>query len=210
MPYDLTPPIAETSSGIGTPSQPVASSISSDLQQAWTAMEKFCLSINCAARHNRRLPKEILLTNMGSVMYRIVRMKCEPSSVDEAIRLGLLAFSSHIFLRVQDVPIPHTYFPNLYRDCLLGLPSGAIPPLSLVWLLMVGGISLFTAADDHWFLPWLRSCLDTLEANHWDELRDRMKRFLWIEVLHDKPGRAIFDTVCPGSGGNALGSKETG
>lgn len=200
MPYDLIPPITETSPGVKTSPQPVASSISTDLQQAWAIMIKFCSAINCATRRNRRLDKEILLTNMGSVMYRIVRMKGGPNSVDEMIRLGLLAFCSHVFLRVLNVPTPHTYLPNLYRDHLLSLASGQIPSLSLVWLLMVGSISLFTPADDHWILPWMRSCLTTLGANNWDELRNQLKRLLWIDTLHDKPGQTIFDSVCPRSG----------
>lgn len=201
IPYDLTPLITETSPGVGASLQPVASSICcTDLQQAWTAMIRFCSVINYATKRGRRLPKEVLLTTMGSVMYRVVRVKNELNPVDETIRLGLLAFSSHVFLRVRNIPSPHTYLPNIYRDRLLSLPPGQIPLLSLVWLLMVGSISLFTPADDHWLLSWLRVCLTALEVNNWDELQDKLKGLLWINALHDKPGKFIFDTVYRVSG----------
>lgn len=208
IPYDLTPPITETSPGVGASPQPVASSICcTDLQQAWTAMIRFCSTINYATKRGRRLPKEVLLTIMGSVMYRVVRIKYKLNSVDETFRLGLLAFSAHVFLRVRNVPTPHTYLPNIYRDRLLSLPSGQIPLLSLVWLLMVGGISLFTPVDDHWLLPWLRSCLTTLEVNNWDEFQDKLKGFLWIDALLDKPGKSIFDSVHRVSGSRAFDSR---
>jgi hypothetical protein len=208
IPYDLAPPISETSSGIGASPQPVGSSICcTDLQQAWTAMIRFCSAINYAVKRGRRLPKEVLLSNMGSVMYRVVRIKHELNPVDGIIRLGLLAFSSHVLLRVRNVPSPHTYLPNLYRDRLLDLPPEQIPLLSLVWLLMVGHISLFTPADDHWLLSWLRGCLTRLEVNNWDELRDKLKGLLWIDALHDTPGKAIFDTVYRVSGPGVFNSR---
>ncbi|KAK9261203.1 hypothetical protein V1519DRAFT_446154, partial [Lipomyces tetrasporus] len=36
-----------------------------------------------------------------------------------AIRLGLLAFSSSIFLQWRDVRLSYVHFPATYRDCLV-------------------------------------------------------------------------------------------
>jgi hypothetical protein len=62
-------------------------------------MERFCWLMNLAAENKQRLPPEALLQIMASIMYRLLDMKFEIGSPDEAIRLGLLAFSSNIFLQ---------------------------------------------------------------------------------------------------------------
>ncbi|KAK6064269.1 hypothetical protein SCUP515_11867 [Seiridium cupressi] len=72
--------------------------VSADLVQAWEYVMRFCSAINSAAENKRQLPKETLLNVMASVMYRLLHMKnFDKTSVNEAIRLGLLAFSSQIF-----------------------------------------------------------------------------------------------------------------
>ncbi|KAJ5587588.1 uncharacterized protein N7459_003353 [Penicillium hispanicum] len=170
--------------------------LNDDLAQAWTAMKKFCSAINSAAQRNRQLTKETLLNAIGSVMYRLVDMKhLDPTSIDEAVRLGLLAFSSHVFLQCKDVQLPHTYFPRRYRHCLLNLRVQDIPPQILAWLLVIGAISVLSPADDSWLMPWLRVNCDMCGAQGWEELRGRLKGLLWIDILHDRPGQAIFKTA---------------
>jgi hypothetical protein len=199
VPYDLASSAAEEpeSSESELHWKPVQLNINTDLARAWRVMKRFCSAINSAAEHNRRLPKETLLNAMASVMYRLLRMNSfDPTSVDEAVRLGLLAFSSHIFLRWQDVKLPHTYFPQTYRSCLLNLKlPDALSSQILLWLLMVGAMSLFTPADDAWLIPWVRVNIELCGARNWSELRAQLKGFPWIDILHDKLGQAIFDSA---------------
>ena len=171
--------------------------INADLAQAWTAMKRFCSAINSAAEHNRQLPKETLRDTMAAIMYRLLRMNSfDSTSIDEAIRLGLLAFSHHIFLRWRDLKPPQTYFPDTYRTCLLNLK---LPDTSssqiLLWLLMVGSLSFFTPADDAWLIPWIRVNVELCGAHDWIGLRSQLKEFPWIDILHDNPGQAIFDST---------------
>jgi hypothetical protein len=199
MPYDLASLAADKPEPSATKSywDPVLPGISEDLVQAWAFLKRFCSTINSAFEHKRQLPKETLLNPMASVMYRLLRMNSfDPTSIDEAIRLGLLAFSSHIFLDWQDVKLPHTYLPKIYRNCLLNLKlPGALPSQNLLWLLIVGSLSIFTEADDHWLIPWVRANIELCGAHDWSELRGQLKAFPWIDFLHDKPGQAIFDAA---------------
>ncbi|CAM1509475.1 Fc.00g032140.m01.CDS01 [Cosmosporella sp. VM-42] len=168
-----------------------------DLVQAWAFLTRFCSTINSAAQRKRQLPKETLLNAMASSMYRLLRMNSfDTTSIDEAIRLGLLAFSSHIFLSWQDVKLPHTYLPEAYRGCLLNLKlPDTLPSQVLLWLLMIGYISIFTPADDPWLMPWVRVNIELCEAHSWSDLRGQLEAFPWIDILHDKPGRAAFDAA---------------
>lgn len=170
--------------------------IDEELGHSWHAVKKFCSIINSAAEHKRRLPKEILLTTMPPIMYRLLNMTFESGSFNEAIRLVQLAFSSHVFLHWQGVKYPHTYLPESYRNCLLTLkfPSGSSPHV-LCWLLMMGAISIFSPADDVWLIPWIQVNLKLCEAESWNKLRHQLKQFLWIDILHDQLGKSIFDAA---------------
>jgi hypothetical protein len=171
--------------------------IDGDLAQAWTSLNRFCSMINSAAEHKRQLPKDVLLNTMAPVMYHLLRMNTfDPTSTDEAVRLGLLVFSSHIFLSWQDVKIPLSYISHSYRSCLLNpkLP-GTLPPQLLLWLLVVGSLSIFTTADDVWLIPWIRVNTDLCKSPDWGALRAQLKTFPWVDILHDKPGQAICDAA---------------
>jgi hypothetical protein len=199
MSYDLASLVAEESEPSATTLHwnPGQLGTSADLDQSWAFLKRFCSTINSATEMKRQLPKETLLNAMASVMYRLLRMNSfNSTSIEEAIRLGLLVFSSHIFLDWQDVNIPRAHLARDYRTCLLNLKlPGTIPSQILLWLLMIGSLPVFTPANDPWLLPWMRVNIDLCEAHTWSELRGQLKEFPWIDILHDKPGQAIFDAA---------------
>ncbi|KAF7168374.1 hypothetical protein CNMCM5623_001457 [Aspergillus felis] len=113
IPYELASRTVESPDIPNSESWIPEWNINADVQRAWTVMREFCSTINSATKRNRRLPKEILLNTMASVMYRLLGMKdFDPNSPDEAIRLGLLAFSSDTFLHFQNMKPPQTSFPQ--------------------------------------------------------------------------------------------------
>lgn len=199
MRYGLAPFGAETPDASTTKYclEPIQLDIDTDLTQAWASLNRFSSMINSAAEQKRQLPKDVLLNTMAPVMYRLLRMNnFGLMSINEAVRLGLLAFSSHIFLSWQDVKIPLSYISHSYRSCLLNpkLP-GILPPMLFLWLLVVGSLSIFTTADDIWLMPLIRVNIDLCKSLNWDELRAELRTFPWIDILHNKPGQAIFDAA---------------
>ena len=171
--------------------------INTELAEAWDFLTRFCSAINAAAETKRQLDKEVLLNAMASSMYRLLHMRhFERNSINDAIRLGLLVFSSHVFLKWQDISLPHPYLPNRYRECLLNLKlSGTFPPQILLWLLTVGSIAVFTAADYSWLEPWVHDSIELCEPRTWADLRGQLKSLPWIDILHDVPGQAIYDAA---------------
>lgn len=171
--------------------------IDSELAMVWTVLSRFCTLINSVATRKDKIAEKVFLDTVSSVMYRLVYMRFESGSLDEAIRLGALAFSSYVFLMWHAIKLPHHTFPTAFRDCLIS--ADIQEPHSdrlLPWLLMIGAMSIYTETDDQlWLRPWLKSKLEQCEVDTWEELQALLKSFLWIEMLHDKPGKALFDSL---------------
>lgn len=153
---------------------------------------------------NIKLSDQILLDTMGSVMYTLLRMKFSSTNpINEAVRLGLLAFCSHSFLERRGIHLPNGYLRENYRktcfdDINTQTLRGNASQLSL-WILMIGAISIFDSVTDDsaaWIKFRLREnvCLNK-DYCSWPQLRLILKSYLWIDILHDAPGERIFESV---------------
>ncbi|CZR65804.1 uncharacterized protein PAC_15704 [Phialocephala subalpina] len=92
--------------------------------------------------------------------------------------------------------MPYSHISAQFRDCLLQLELTNEPPSQLMfWLLIVGIISIFTSPEDVWLKKALRKHMEICQIKSWDEMRGILKSFMWIDLLHDKPGKDIFESV---------------
>ncbi|OTB07647.1 hypothetical protein M426DRAFT_268086 [Hypoxylon sp. CI-4A] len=193
---------------------PCLESLDTHLRDAWRSMKQFAAHVNRAGVTHRKLPKELLLESMASIMYRLLHMSelFKQGSLDEAVRLGLLAFASSVFLQWAGVRLPYMHFPATYRDSLFGLDLSRAPaylaagddtassrspsPQLLLWLLKVGAVSVFGDADnDTWLKPWLRVNIELCGVDSWPAMSGVLNSFMWVGLVHDKPGKAIFDST---------------
>lgn len=166
------------------------------LARAWRVMAGFCLVINLAAETKHRIATETFLDTMASVIYRLLDMNgFEEGSTEEAIRLGLLAFSSSVFLQWKQLGMSYDHLATTYRDCLAKLTCSKISSRLLLWLLMVGAVSVFGYADGEWLKPWLRVNIDLGEVESWSDMQDILKSLMWIGLIHDGPGKDVFDST---------------
>lgn len=130
-----------------------------ELARAWDTTKTFCMLVNYAADSKRKIPQETLLNTMASVMYRLLNLSFDAGSLDEMVRLGLLAFCSKVFLQWSRVRSPPRHLSRSFRDCLLSLTEPVSPQVTL-WLLLTGYISVFSDEDEAWLQPWLRAVLE--------------------------------------------------
>ncbi|EXJ89127.1 hypothetical protein A1O3_02191 [Capronia epimyces CBS 606.96] len=166
------------------------------LVEAWTVTQNSCSMINLSEETRTNLAPELLYDTMASVMYRLLHMNFDPGSVDEAVRLCLLGMSYHAFLQWQDLSLPCVYFPSIYKSCLLDPKLlDEAPSQLMLWLLMIGAVSAFTASDHPWLRDCLRKHINICQVKTWNEMRQVLKSFMWIGLLHDKPGKEIFEAV---------------
>ena len=173
-----------------------------DIAAVWAVMAKFCPVINHAAEHHDRITSETFLLTMASVIYRLLNMtQLAANSTDEIIRLGLLAFSSSVFLQWKQLGLFYNHLTTAYRQHLGDSRGLKIrPPKLSLWLLMVGAVSVFRTEEDRWLKPRLRAELESTVGSptSWTDVRDVLKSFMWIGLVHDKAGKDAFDAAMTG------------
>ncbi|KAL1599698.1 hypothetical protein SLS60_007501 [Paraconiothyrium brasiliense] len=112
-----------------------------DLAEVWRVTRKFCLLVNLATQTRRQFHPSLIYDSMTSIMYRLLRMVFTNGSRDEALRLGLLVFTQHIFLQGQQIRLPSQPLSQWYRIHLKAietkLDSQRRPKQVTLWLLMV-------------------------------------------------------------------------
>lgn len=170
--------------------------IDDELASVWRTMAEFSLMINLAVGSKHRIAIETFLDTMVAVMYRLLSMTSfEAGSTEEAIRLGLLTFSSIIFLPWKQIGISYDHLASTYKGCLAKMRCSTIPAPLLLWLLMVGAVSVFGNADDEWLKPWLRVIIDLAEVESWIDMQEILRSLMWIGLVHDVPGKDVFDSA---------------
>lgn len=95
----------------------------------------------------------------------------------------------------QDIRPSGIQFPTLYRGYLLNISLVSnVSPQLVLWLLMTGAISLFERSEEEvWLKEMLQEVVEKCEVNSWKQMHDILKPFLWIPILDNQRGKAIFD-----------------
>jgi len=166
-----------------------------ELAGIWKIMSEFCSLINFAADSGQCISVETLLETVASVMYRLLGMNFDAGSSDEAIRLGLLAFSCSVFLQWQHLGMSYPPLISAFRNCLATMNSQQTSPHLVLWLFMIGAALVFDATDDWWLKPALLVKMGLCEIRSWSEMQHLLKFSMWIDLIHDKAGKRVFDST---------------
>jgi hypothetical protein len=166
-----------------------------ELAQAWKRMSEFCSVINLAADSGQLITTQIFLQSMASIVYPLLGMQFEASSSEEAILLALLAFSSSVFLPWRQLGLPYPHLGSQLETCLVQLEPRRVPPALYIWFLMVSSVSVLDSGDGCWLQPLLLASIKRCDIHSWSAMRNLLKSFLWISLVHDRPGRIIFDSA---------------
>jgi hypothetical protein len=167
-----------------------------DLATLCTVLVSFCSTINLSIEAHGRIPWVLVYNTMTSVMYRLVDMQLNAESLDEALRLGLLAFCSRIFMQGQTGTLAHADLSrrhSLSLQYLAGSPD--ITWRLHIWLLMMTCLSNGEHEGDDRVMCELRSKLRDHKIESWMEVREVMQSVLWITVVFDRRGKHFFETI---------------
>lgn len=66
----------------------------------------------------------------------------------------------------------------------------------IVWMLFMGAISAAGKGDSRiWFIAQLQRSTDELDLDSWDVVRGKLEGLWWVEKIHGKLCRAVWDEV---------------
>ena len=157
-----------------------------------------CIS-NLAYQTTRKLAPEMYNEAMISIIYRLMHLSFEPNSLEELLRLGLLCYSTTIFLfNRYDSP-----YQNLLRGFLKALiklhkaqRSEMLSSIQL-WLVMLpnlinsngGNRDGITSDPDIDLLP---EVLERYRVVSWSQAREMLLSVAWVGFVHDQRGETAF------------------
>jgi hypothetical protein len=169
------------------------------LAEVWLVMRKFCLLVDLGTQ--TVIQPAIIYGTMTAVMYRLLRMGFAAGTLNESSRLGLLAFTHHIFLQWQDMRLLCHPFSETYRNYLQVHALGdTIPPRISLWLLMIGAMSFFGVLDKVWLADYFRRQAERCGVKTWKDGQEILKSSMWISLLDDNPGKQVYDSLIETSG----------
>ncbi|PVH80472.1 hypothetical protein DL98DRAFT_515357 [Cadophora sp. DSE1049] len=170
--------------------------LNADLAVAWQVMRNFCMLVNLGTQTQRLVEPELIHQTMASVTYRLLRMEFATGSIDETSRLGLLAFSYHIFLQWQDMKFAKSQFATRYKDHIMDIiPTNNISPEFVLWLLVAGESAFFKVEDEAWLRKSLRENASRCNVRAWKDMEGILKSIMWIALLDEKHGKDMYNLL---------------
>ncbi|OIW23333.1 hypothetical protein CONLIGDRAFT_625094 [Coniochaeta ligniaria NRRL 30616] len=170
--------------------------VDGELATAWRVVRRFCLLVDLATQTQRSLRQDLIGDTMAAVMYRLLRMRFDSGSVDEAVRHGLLAFVHHVFLQWQDIRLPYRSFPEAYKACIVCLlEKGDASPRLILWLLYIGAMSTWDVSAEPWLMDGLSEYAGRCRVRKWKDAHAILKEVAWLPVMDDVAARQLYQSL---------------
>jgi hypothetical protein len=134
---------------------------------------------------------------MISVLYRLTQLSFEIDPVQEAIRLGLLAVSTTLFMQRQFMKNSYDNLVGIYCNALLKLREYGdvvILPSIVLWLRMV--LDVVDGAEDcrgDWLNTWFDEIISRASIQTWSQAHEMLRTMVWVGFVHDRRGKQAFD-----------------
>jgi hypothetical protein len=171
-----------------------SNTLARDLGEVWRFTKKFCLLANLATQTQTLIEPAAIFGTMTAVMYRLLRMEYAAGSLDETIRLGLLAFTHHTFLQWKDIHLPRHGFSIRYRRYLLDHQlQDLVPSHVMLWLLMTGAVSTLNISAEPWLTACLRRQMTLCGVKSWKDMQEALKVCMWIPLLSQERAKQIYE-----------------
>ena len=169
------------------------------LQSIHGDMMGFCNLLNDDTKLLKMQPYSFEET-LISVSYRLLYLyplngEGSKDSNDNAYHLGVLALLMTLLYQYGRLHRgPYDLLADKLRSAattIFNEGSNADVTL-LLWLLFIGGISVFGPVDVPWLHHEIRACLSALQADSWQQVRAAISCLPWINLVHDSAGKDLW------------------
>ncbi|KAK5659922.1 hypothetical protein OQA88_13386 [Cercophora sp. LCS_1] len=179
------------------------------LLNIWVDLRELSRMANEAKLTRVTMPMEIFSRVSTSIPYRLVHLKFSPMSITELLRFCMMAYTKSLLVRIKGLAKRMFYMAEgLDMSLQLHTPATADSAEFLLWALFIATISIFEDLERPWLRRRLLETLSTLGLRTWPETRDVLKKFLWVDPLHDDAAKMLFyqlmiprpediETICP-------------
>ncbi|RDW89759.1 hypothetical protein BP6252_01791 [Coleophoma cylindrospora] len=175
----------------------ILNNLDTRLSHVWDDLSEFVRAANVITQGKLNMDNELYQEVMVSIHYRLVNLRFDVGTVNETIRLALLAFSSTIFLQWRGLKTRYKYLAQHFKTALspLNHKTGVVPEKLTLWLYIIGAISIFDEHEQTWLQPLLTEVLQIMNMTSWNEVRLSLKSVLWVNVLHDPFAKKLIETT---------------
>ena len=157
-----------------------------------------CLS-NLAYQTTRKLSPEIYNEMMISILYRLTHLSFKDDPLQEAMRSGVMTFSSAIFLQRQYMEQPYDHLLKIFSTALSRLRKATdtnLPMPIAFWLTMLSHVAARKEPScETWRDVWLDEIISRACIDSWSQAREILKSVMWVDFIHDRPGKEVFESA---------------
>lgn len=164
------------------------------LRNVFADLQAFASVANKLAVSSRKLRPDLFQEIMLSIQYRLMLLEydMDRQPIEEALRLGLLAFQTSVFIQMKNIRVKYEDLIERLRKTMSRIPETVPLLVDLkLWILLMGAIALFDP-DVRWLEENIRR---TAKGRSWEEVHTLMRSIMWIDLVHDTPGRQVFDSA---------------
>ncbi|KAH8883130.1 hypothetical protein GQ53DRAFT_431214 [Thozetella sp. PMI_491] len=177
----------------------VKSKLDARLANCWKDLHAFSCLSNLAFQTTGTLSPVTYHEAMISIIYRLAHLSFEDATVQEAIRVGLLVFASTLFITRFRLSLPLQGLLTSLENCLFVLhQSNNIDlPLPIALWLIASYLAVVSeqAPPKSWQSTRLSTLIVLAKVDTWSRIREILKSIMWVEFIHDEPGRKLFETL---------------
>ncbi|KAH7202254.1 hypothetical protein DER44DRAFT_887277 [Fusarium oxysporum] len=136
-----------------------------------------------------------------SICYRLLRFRTIGESrlkhdIQSAYHIGLSLFMISIYFHnKQDRMARPGLITALVKEVTESILDDSEDEFAF-WLLTLGGISVPRNDDREWMVEKLRDLASMLGVMNWEQAKDCLAIFPWMNAIHDEPSRKLWDLVC--------------
>jgi hypothetical protein len=173
----------------------------SELRSVFIDMMTICRLLNDDGFKPRLDPyafQEILI----SVCYRLLHHApldggTNMNENDNACHLGILALMvTLLFHNGRSRRILYNLLADMLRNAIENISRNQTMPVEVIlWLLFVGGISVFDVTDRPWVISQMKACLFALDIDSWPAAREVIRKLPWVDIFHEEIGQSLWKAV---------------
>ncbi|PVH76068.1 hypothetical protein DL98DRAFT_657766 [Cadophora sp. DSE1049] len=117
-------------------------------------------------------------------------------TLDEVLKIGALLYISETPKEFPNAAVGPLKMVKRLRELVMQIQMWNEREAGLVlWLLFFGGIAARKGEDRVWFSVQIERLSGKLGLNEWGEVRARLEVLWWVEEIHEKPCRELWDEV---------------